>query len=111
MSILSSQRYKKNIEDVSRVTVNELDYMNVKSFQYANDGDDAPLQYGMIAEELHNINPNLVQYDESGQPKTIYYHLLVPLLLAYVQNLKKEIETLKADRMKPGYSSMYDILR
>jgi hypothetical protein len=108
--ILSSRRYKKNIANVPRLTVNELDHIEVKSFNYITDAEDAQMQYGVIAEDIANINPNLVQYDEQGQPKTVYYHLLVPLLLAYVQNLKKEIETLKQNT--PGTTkSIYDILR
>jgi hypothetical protein len=94
-TVSSSRRYKKDIEDISPRTVNELNFMKVKSFRYANDSPDSPLQYGMIAEEMHNINPGLVQYDELGQPQTIYYHLLVPMLLKYVQDLRDEIELLK----------------
>lgn len=94
-TILSSKKYKKNIQNISRVTVNELNYIDVKSFHYLDEADTDPLSYGMIAEEMHNINTNLVQYDEFGEPKTIKYHLLVPLLLAYVQQLRKEIEIIK----------------
>jgi hypothetical protein len=72
--ILSSRRYKKNIANVSRLTVNELDHIEVKSFNYITDAEDAQMQYGVIAEDIANINPNLVQYDEQGQPKTVYYH-------------------------------------
>jgi hypothetical protein len=30
-----------------------------------------PLQYGLIAEEVARIYPNLVQYDKAGKPFTI----------------------------------------
>jgi hypothetical protein len=94
-TVQSSRRYKKDIQDISAATVDKLDLMDVKTFRYATDPPDAPLQYGMIAEDMQAIDTNLVHYDELGQPKTIYYHQLVPMLVAYVQDLRCEIDELK----------------
>ncbi len=59
-------------------------------------------QYGLIAEEVAKVYPDLVQYDKAGKPFTIYYHLLTPMLLNELQKehrqqqaQKTELSTLK----------------
>ncbi len=44
-----------------------------------------PLQYGLIAEEVAKVFPDLVQYDKQGKPFTVFYHLLTPMLLNQLQ--------------------------
>ena len=43
--------------------------------QAQNDGSH-PLQYGLIAEEVATVYPDLVQFDKTGEPQTVLYHLL-----------------------------------
>jgi hypothetical protein len=95
-TVSSSLRYKKNIEPVAAAVVNAIDAMQVKSFHYNPEPDTAPVTYGMIAEEMEQVLPGLVIYKDA-QPETIQYHLLVPLLVAYVQDLKKRIAVLEAN--------------
>ena len=47
------------------------------------------MQYGLIAEEVEKVDPNLVAYDKDGKIFTVKYHLLTPLLL---NELQKEHE-------------------
>ena len=54
----------------------------------ANDG--SPIQYGLIAEELKDVLPELVPYGSDGQPETVMYHVLPTLLVAEVQRLERE---------------------
>jgi hypothetical protein len=42
---------------------------------------ERPLEYGLIAEEVAEILPELVIYDEQGVPFTVKYHLLASMLL------------------------------
>ena len=44
-------------------------------------GGQRPLEYGLIAEEVAEIIPDLVVYDEEGEPFTVKYHLLSSMLL------------------------------
>ena len=44
-----------------------------------------PLQYGLIAEEVAKVAPDLVQFDKTGKPFTVRYHLLTPMLLSELQ--------------------------
>lgn len=52
-------------------------------------------RYGLIAEEVAEVYPNLVVYDKSGDPQTVMYHELPALLLNEIQKLRKEIDDLK----------------
>jgi hypothetical protein len=43
------------------------------------------LQYGLIAEEVAKVYPDMVAYDKDGQPYTVKYQYLAPMLLNEVQ--------------------------
>ncbi|HEV3458573.1 MAG TPA: hypothetical protein VHG32_18600 [Thermoanaerobaculia bacterium] len=43
------------------------------------------LQYGLIAEEVAAVDPNLVQFGDDGQPLTVRYHFVNAMLLGEVQ--------------------------
>ncbi len=63
-------------------------------FRYKQEvaGDDRPLQYGLIAEEVAEIFPELVVYDEEGEPLTVRYHILSSMLLNELKKLSAERE-------------------
>ena len=46
---------------------------------------DQTLQYGLIAEEVEKVYPELVQYGMDGKVQTVRYHLLNTMLLNEVQ--------------------------
>lgn len=74
------------------------------SFRYkehVKTGQEA-MEFGLIAEEVAQVFPELLVYGEDGQPETVRYHLLVPLLLNELQEAKREIRELQAARPKPG---------
>jgi len=48
------------------------------------DGDKS-IQYGLIAEEVEKIEPNLVAYDKDGKVYTVFYHKIDAMLLNEVQ--------------------------
>jgi hypothetical protein len=49
-------------------------------------------QYGLVAEEVAEVAPGLVDYDEDGQPQTVRYHLLNAMLLNEVQKQRQQLE-------------------
>ena len=61
------------------------------SFRYKerNADGNGPLEYGLIAEEVVEVFPELVVYDNEGRPETVKYHLLSSMLL---NELQKEHE-------------------
>ena len=49
-----------------------------------------PIQYGLIAEEVNEVYPDLVAFNKDGQPETVQYYKLDAMLLNEVQKLAKE---------------------
>ncbi len=83
---VSSRRFKQDIEDIGPASDRILGLRPVK-FRYKERvarGDDS-VQFGLIAEEVAKVFPELVVYDKQGQTETVKYHLLVPLLLAELE--------------------------
>jgi hypothetical protein len=52
--------------------------------QAKSDGSH-PLQYGLIAEEVAELIPDLALFDKEGRPNGVKYHLLPSFLLAGYQ--------------------------
>jgi hypothetical protein len=55
-----------------------------------------PLQYGLIAEEVAEVYPELVAFDAEGEPETVLYRFLAPLLLNEVQRQQDQIQEQQA---------------
>ena len=53
--------------------------------------------YGLIAEEVAKVFPDLVVYDKGGKPETIKYRLPAPMLLNELQKEHRTVEELKSD--------------
>lgn len=88
----SSIRFKKNVQDIGHDSDILYD-MRPVSFRYKE--DDSLKQYGLIAEEVEDLDPDLVKYDREGKPETVRYHFLVPLLLNELQKLNKRVQELE----------------
>ena len=59
------------------------------SFKYNEDLDPVGIpHYGLIAEEVAEVAPDLVFTDAEGAPQVVRYEQLVPLLLNEVQELR-----------------------
>ena len=88
----SSRRFKDNILDMGEAS-SKLFQLRPVTFFYKPQYDDGShiLQYGLIAEEVAKIYPDLVVYGEDGQPQTIRYHLLTPMLLNELQKQNKVV--------------------
>lgn len=89
---VSSARFKQNIRDLAGVSERLLSLRPV-SFRYDEElaGGPTPQEYGLIAEEVAKVFPDLVLNDEDGKPLTVRYHLLTPLLLGEIQRQDQEL--------------------
>lgn len=68
-------------------------------------GADRLQEYGLIAEEVAEVYPDLVGHDTDGQIVTVKYHELIPMLLNEVQRLTRRVADLEArQREKQGVS-------
>ena len=63
-------------------------------FRYKQADASGPLQYGLIAEEVHEVLPELVVSSADGDMETVQYHVLPALLVAEVQRLERERQAL-----------------
>jgi hypothetical protein len=87
---VSSARFKTDIADV-REEGGLLHRLRPVSFRYLPlETRGAQRQFGLIAEEVAEVMPELVVNDADGKPFTVRYQLLPPLLLAEVQRLERE---------------------
>ncbi len=92
----SSARFKEDIRDMGEAS-DGLRNLRPVSFRYKPELDPAGLeQYGLIAEEVAKVYPDLVTRDDAGQAQTVRYHFLVPMLLNEVQKDRKTIEDQRA---------------
>ena len=91
--INSSAAAKREIRDIDEASAALLKLRPV-SFFYRND-EVGIRQYGLVAEEVASVFPELVQFSPSGKPETVRYHFLPPLLLSEVQKQSREIQTLE----------------
>jgi len=100
-TIVSSQRFKKDVAAMDKASEIILSLRPV-TFHYRSDANETP-QFGLIAEEVAEVNPALVLPDKEGKPYTVRYDAVNAMLLneflkehSTVEELKKEIATLTA---------------
>jgi hypothetical protein len=88
----SSRRYKQDIEPMGDMRAVLLKLRPV-TFRYRKpfDGGAKPIQYGLIAEEVAEVMPDLAVSDDDGRPETVKYHLLPSLLLAAYQRQSETV--------------------
>jgi Chaperone of endosialidase len=86
--VKSSARYKRDIHDIGDAS-DKL--MKLRPVRFTYKGDSTGIQqYGLIAEEVEKVYPELVIDDASGKPETVEYQVLPAMLLNEVQKLAKE---------------------
>jgi hypothetical protein len=90
----SSRRYKEDIRDIGEASCGLMQLRPV-TFHYKPEyaGGPRTLQYGLIAEEVAAVYPDLVLRDpQTGQPQAVAYHLVNAMLLNEVQKQHRRIE-------------------
>jgi len=95
-TISSSRRYKEDIQDM-RDASSGLMRLRPVTFRYKKSFDDGskPVQYGLIAEEVAEVYPDLVARSADGQIETVKYQVLDSMLLNELQKQNATIATLK----------------
>jgi hypothetical protein len=75
----SSRRFKRDIKPMDQISAAILALKPV-TFQYKSDANDAP-QFGLIAEEVAEVNPDLVVRDGNGEIYSVRYDAVNAMLL------------------------------
>lgn len=103
-TISSSIRYKEDVHDMADASSKLLQLRPV-TYRYKQPTADGskPVDYGLIAEEVAQVYPDLVVKGADGQIDTVQYQKLTPMLLNEVQKqaetirlLEKRLEALEA---------------
>jgi hypothetical protein len=91
----------KIINQVVQLSPDDIDpVMKLRPYKYnvKNELNEETQQYGLIADEVESLIPQLVKTigsDDIPELKAIKYIEMIPLLLAKIQDLQKQIDGLK----------------
>lgn len=85
----SSVRFKQDIHTVVRSRIKEVvRKLRLVSYRSKCEGDDQKrINYGLLAEEVAEVDPELVLFDKEGRPASLDYSRIAVLLLPLVQEL------------------------
>ena len=98
----SARETKQDIRSIDSLS-DRLAGLEPVAFRYRQHGahdPQAPLEFGLIAEQVAQVFPELVVFDARGQPETVKYHLLPPLLLDRLHRLRAELTTQEEDLVR-----------
>jgi hypothetical protein len=94
----SSRRFKRDIHPLGRRAAAALMRLRPVSFRYRRDvvGGPSTLQFGLVAEQVERVFPNLVLHGKDGRPSAIAYQELPALLLAQAQRQQHRLHRLRS---------------
>jgi hypothetical protein len=92
--LASSERYKTDVATMGSST-GKLDLLRPVTFKLKTDRQGT-VQYGLIAEEVAKVYPELVIRNAAGRIEGVRYEELAPMLLNEVQKQQAAIRTLTA---------------
>ena len=95
-TVTSSKRFKDNIKPMDKASEALLALKPV-TFRYKKEIDPAGIsQFGLVAEEVEKVNPDLVVRDQEGTPYTVRYEAVNAMLLNEFLKEHKKTEKLEA---------------
>jgi hypothetical protein len=113
-TVVSSQRFKEAIKPMDDASEAILALKPV-TFRYKHELDPEGIpQFGLVAEQVEKVNPDLVARDDQGKPYTVRYEAVNAMLLneflkehrkneeqqATIARLEKQVEALAAGLQK-----------
>jgi hypothetical protein len=87
----SSRSTKQDIEDMGDTTGTIMSLHPVR-FHYKAWGPDSEMQYGLVAEDVAEVAPDLVARTPQGEIMTVYYDKVNAMVLHQVQEQQRLIE-------------------
>ncbi|WP_281612806.1 tail fiber domain-containing protein [Flammeovirga sp. SubArs3] len=98
--VSSDRRYKSNITPLTSSLENVMKLQGVsylyKADEFPKKGFDKDVQIGLIAQEVEQIFPELVETDDKGY-KSVHYAQTVAVLIEALKELNQKVETLEAE--------------
>jgi hypothetical protein len=107
----SSRRFKKDIKRMDTASQAILALKPV-TFHYKSDNTNRP-EFGLIAEEVAGVNPDLVIYDADGKPYTVRYEAVNAMLLnEFLKEHKKgEQQDRKIEELEATVAKLEAVLK
>ncbi|OGI95066.1 hypothetical protein A2917_01655 [Candidatus Nomurabacteria bacterium RIFCSPLOWO2_01_FULL_42_17] len=88
----SSIKFKDNVEDLS-FSLDIINGLRPVTFDYKPGlGYSSRRQHGFIAEEVNNIFPDAVDYDENGDPAALSYLQFTAVIIDSIQELDNKVD-------------------
>ena len=108
-TITSSREVKEDVQPMGSVSERLMSLRPV-TFRYKEHEEDGsqPVQFGLIAEEVADLFPELVVRNEKGQPETVAYHLLPSLLLNQLQK-EHELNQQQAEQLAAQATQLAEV--
>ena len=88
----SSIRYKKNIRNFE--SSDKIDQIQPIIYNYKDD-DENKDYFGFIAEDIAELYPELVEYDEDNIPEALAYSRFAVLAISEIKNLRQRLSDLE----------------
>jgi Chaperone of endosialidase len=113
-TVVSSERFKDEVRPMNRAS-EAIFALKPVTFRYKHELDpDSIPQFGLVAEDVEKVNPDLVARDDEGKPYTVRYEAVNAMLLneflkehrkneeqrATIARLEKQVDALTAGLQK-----------
>ena len=94
-TVVSSARFKQDIKAMDKTSEAILALQPV-TFRYKHELDPEKIpQFGLVAEQVEKVNPNLVVRDEDGGVNTVRYEAVNAMLLNEFLKEHRKVESLE----------------
>ncbi len=95
-TVVSSERFKDAVKPMDKASEAILSLQPV-TFHYKKDLDPESIpQFGLVAEQVEKVSPDLVARDEQGKPYTVRYEAVNAMLLNEFIKEHRKVEKLEA---------------
>ncbi len=112
-TVVSSERFKDNIQPMDKASEAILALQPV-TFRYKKKLDpDGIQQFGLVAEQVEKVDPDLVARDEQGKPYTVRYEAVNAMLLNEFlkEHRKGEQQDSKIEQLEATVASLQSALK
>lgn len=93
---ISDKRFKRNIEPLNDALEKIVKLSGYSYFLQQTPGQNFPdgIQFGLVAQEVNNVFPEVVQKDSEGY-FSVNYQALIPIIVEAIKSLKVEVDAQK----------------
>ena len=107
----SSARFKDEIQPMDKAS-EALFALRPVAFRYKKDIDSARIpQFGLVAEDVDKVNPNLIVRDKEGRPYSVRYDQVNAMLLNEFLKEHRKVEQQQATILRVGGAAETDSKR